>query len=106
MAAIRRQEGFLHDLFSDPSQTSGLDLALRDYQRFLWLLKSSGSMARELVPPSVTVDLMWHVHMMCPTSYHADCERLLGFSVDHDDNVEHGGPRMEQSVINTVAALE
>jgi hypothetical protein len=34
--------------------------------------------------PARDVDRMWHLHMLHPRAYAADCQRLFGFLLDHD----------------------
>ena len=35
--------------------------------------------------PGLMVDLVWHTHMQVPSRYKADCVRMAGRVVDHND---------------------
>jgi len=55
--------------------------ALLRYRRFLHLV----SLAPETpIAPTADIDFMWHLHMLSPRAYHADCMRLFGDVLDHD----------------------
>lgn len=50
------------------------------YERFLELARRHpGPLA-----PTRAIDQMWHLHMLHPVAYHADCMRLFGRILDHD----------------------
>lgn len=34
--------------------------------------------------PTALIDEMWHLHMLHPVAYHADCMEHLGYLMDHD----------------------
>lgn len=55
--------------------------AVTDYLRFLALAKKHPSVP---LAPTRDIDLMWHLHMLHPVAYGADCKRILGFVLDHD----------------------
>jgi hypothetical protein len=51
------------------------------YRRFLHLVSKHPDLP---LAPSRDVDEMWHLHMLHPRAYHADCLRLFGDILDHD----------------------
>jgi hypothetical protein len=55
--------------------------AADDYARFLALARKHPRMA---LAPTRDIDLMWHLHMLHPVAYSADCKRLIGYVLDHD----------------------
>lgn len=52
-----------------------------DYERFLVLAKERPDLA---IAPTKAIDRMWHLHMLHPRAYVADCMRLFGEILDHD----------------------
>lgn len=58
-----------------------LQQAVADYMRFLALAKKHPT---AVLAPTSDIDLMWHLHMLHPIAYAADCTRLVGFVLDHD----------------------
>ena len=73
-AALRSEE-----LASVPR--SELEEDVRDYERLLLLVKDHPDLP---IAPTKRIDRMWHLHMLNPRAYHADCMRLLGDILDHD----------------------
>lgn len=55
--------------------------ALLRYRRFLALVACDPSRP---IAPTRDIDVMWHLHMLSPRAYHADCQRLFGELLDHD----------------------
>jgi len=55
--------------------------ALLRYRRFLALVALSPTTP---IAPTRDIDVMWHLHMLSPRAYHADCMRLFGDVLDHD----------------------
>ena len=51
----------------------------------------SGGGDAAALAPSPMVDMLWHTHMLFPREYAADCRRLAGCFLDHDDDIEHLG---------------
>lgn len=52
-----------------------------DYQRFLVLAQQHPT---EPIAPTRAIDRMWHLHMLHPRAYYADCLALFGDVLDHD----------------------
>jgi len=52
----------------------------KEYEAFLLLVAKHGGP----VAPTREIDEMWHLHMLHPVAYHADCMRLLARILDHD----------------------
>lgn len=70
---------------ADPHEGKGwsdgqLNLAVREYQRFLALHLMHPEMA---VVPCSLVDEVWHAHILDTQAYGADCERVFGFFLHH-----------------------
>lgn len=42
----------------------------------------------DLAPPTLLVDMVWHTHQQMPAKYAADCIRIVGMFLDHDDDVD------------------
>ena len=69
---------------SQLSTTTGAGaVAVQDYHRFLSQLRHSAAPQA----PSPLTDLLWHTHMQHPVRYSADCLRLAGRLIDHDDDL-------------------
>jgi len=62
-------------------QEADIERALLRYRRFLALVALSPTTP---VAPTRDIDVMWHLHMLSPRAYHADCLRLFGELLDHD----------------------
>ncbi len=52
-----------------------------DYERFLLLVQAHPCTE---VSPTKAIDRMWHLHMLHPKAYTADCMHLFGEILDHD----------------------
>lgn len=50
-------------------------------------LLSLWAASRAFLVPTYDQDLMWHAHMSHPLAYAADCFRICGRPIDHDDSV-------------------
>ncbi len=89
-AAAHRQSGFNYQI-SLPHFTSPKFLleAVTRYQRFL-LLKQT--YPREFLTPTHDFDLVWHSLQVHPKVYAADCIRLLGQILKHDDDINDRTP--------------
>lgn len=58
-----------------------LERDARDYERFLLLIQQHRDVS---VAPTRAIDRMWHLHMLHPRAYAADCNALYGEVLDHD----------------------
>jgi hypothetical protein len=58
-----------------------LERDARDYARFLVLAQLHPD---EPIAPTRAIDRMWHLHMLHPRAYHADCLAIFGDLLDHD----------------------
>jgi len=78
LRAISRYHAFLDLMSSTPSVLFVPTLVrgnweiMRDIESHLWQ----------------DIDIVWHTHQLKARRYHEDTKRLLGFTPDHDDNVE------------------
>ena len=83
--AIRRQQESMQAVLADglpaPMRVGS---ALEEYLDFLDRVKHS----KQPLVPTRAVDMMWHTHMLFPRRYAAECLRLAGSFVDHDDDVD------------------
>lgn len=68
-----------------------------DYERFLLLVKDHPD---RRVAPTKRIDRIWHLHMLHPKAYVADCVRLFGEILDHDGGF--GGTPDEAPVLSEV----
>ncbi|XXT23873.1 glycine-rich domain-containing protein-like [Sorangium sp. So ce429] len=91
-AALRSEE-----LRSIPEDELAADV--RDYERFLVLAKEHPELP---IAPTRRIDRMWHLHMLHPKAYVADCMRLFGEVLDHDGGF--GGTREEEPVLAAMFA--
>ncbi|MFO0744517.1 MAG: glycine-rich domain-containing protein-like [Myxococcota bacterium] len=55
--------------------------AILRYRRFLHLVGLSPTTP---IAPTRDIDFIWHLHMLSPRAYQADCMRLFGAVLDHD----------------------
>ncbi|KAG6548386.1 hypothetical protein Mapa_010165 [Marchantia paleacea] len=88
--AAGRQRSFYYQV-SRPymSETRFLFAAEMRYKAFLNLAINNSKKAeadKVFLVPTYDIDLMWHAHMRCPTSYAADTSRLMGLVFNHDDS--------------------
>jgi hypothetical protein len=72
--AARRSETLRHLTAADSARQ------IRAHERFLLLTQRHGGP----VAPTREIDEIWHLHMLHPVAYHADCTRLFGRILDHD----------------------
>jgi hypothetical protein len=88
LGSTKRQATFLWQVsgasFSDDDfLTQGVE----NYARFL-LLKPKAIEQRITLVPTFQIDLMWHTHMLTSMEqYDADCLRLMGSKLYHDDSL-------------------
>ena len=71
-------------LASQPQETAYLENALQRYRKFLHLAYKTRGTGMSIIPTH-DVDLMWHAHQRSPLAYAADCIRLMGDVIGHDD---------------------
>jgi hypothetical protein len=74
--AARRSERFPKDWNAEETL-----VAIDRYEKFLKLVALDPS---RMVAPTRDIDEIWHLHMLSPRAYAADCMRLIGEIVDHD----------------------
>lgn len=93
VAAVRRQQQFMQTILlaeSTGKTGAGFDAAVsaavNEYAHFLVDVRNGGG--EDLAPPTPLVDLVWHTHQQMPAKYAVDCIRIVGMSLDHDDDVE------------------
>jgi hypothetical protein len=67
-----------------------LDISLRRYKGFLYLLKLTGLSV--FLVPTIDIDLMWHSHQAGPRAYREDTVHLLGRVLNHDDTDSDRSP--------------
>lgn len=73
---------------------------VRDYERFLQLARENPDRS---IAPTKAIDRMWHLHMLHPRAYVADCLRLFGEILDHDGGFG-GTPEEAPILAETFAA--
>lgn len=72
----------------------------RDYERFLQVARDNPDRS---IAPTKAIDRMWHLHMLHPRAYVADCLRLFGEILDHDGGFG-GTPEEAPILAETFAA--
>ena len=75
-----RAAGRSEDLSRDNSVADSA-AAVERYLKWLRLVSLHPDVA---VAPTRDIDRMWHLHMLHPCAYSADCQRILGFVLDHE----------------------
>jgi hypothetical protein len=92
MAAVRRQVGFMRQMLKlqqstggsgPPLSTDALTAELKSYKNYL--VEAAG-VENELAVPSLTLDLLWHSHMLFPREYVSECVQIAGVLINHDDS--------------------
>ncbi|XP_078655975.1 uncharacterized protein LOC144902415 [Branchiostoma floridae x Branchiostoma belcheri] len=87
--AAKYQLGFLKEVDRHPMLYEGphVDNALRRYEK-LWLPLVARVGTKGLSPP-LDIHWVWHVHMLAPLHYEADCNNIVGKLIDHHipDNI-------------------
>jgi len=66
--------------------------ACRTYVKFLLLLKQREGKKKEIpcfLVPTLTVDLIWHTHMLRPVDYYEYSLSKVGVFIDHDDDLTY-----------------
>ena len=101
VAAVRRQWRFMQQMdnlrrtfaSSSPLHTSSgvSDALAAELQPYRLFLQDAASAEKNLPVPSLTLDLVWHTHMLHAQKYSAECAHLCGRLIDHDDSAEHQG---------------
>ena len=64
-----------------------LERAIHRYGQFLQLVADDPS---QPVAPTRDIDAIWHLHMLAPRAYFADCMRMFGELLDHDGGFGKG----------------
>jgi hypothetical protein len=105
VGACRRQQVFMRKIMG---LRAGMDTpvfisqcCVPRYARFLELMKAhKGTM----LVPTLAIDLAWHSHQMLPRRYHAETRQLVGWSVNHDDDLD--GQQLESDLARTAQLWE
>lgn len=95
--AVRRQQLFMRQMVdlhtAGAASPQHLAAELEPYRCYLMAAAavasdggSSSSADKTLAVPSLTLDLIWHTHMLHPCSYARDCLEVCGTLIDHDDD--------------------
>jgi len=64
-----------------PDQSSVLRRLVQSYERFLFVCGKYRT--DEDLSPTMAVDLIFHTHMIDPTKYKKDVERMIGYHLSH-----------------------
>lgn len=68
--------------------TSSFNYAFRRYLRFLQMIKKRHhSHLSDILVPTYDIDYIWHSHMMLPDLYNSQITQLVGFFLDHNDQI-------------------
>ena len=83
-ACAERQGGFLWQVrWAEYEREDFLCDALARYGKLVGLWATTED---TFLVPTYDIDLMWHAHMANPAAYAADCMRLIGRLIGHDDS--------------------
>ncbi|CAF1076920.1 unnamed protein product [Adineta ricciae] len=74
--------------YNPVAQPNALHLAIKrlikSYERFLYITAKYSSMNEyQSIHPTCAIDIAWHSHMQEPLKYADDCNRLVGFIMNH-----------------------
>ena len=67
----------------DPTSHSFIQEAIKDYERYLYLVYKYDDKSLPDVNATYKVDLIWHSHMLNTVEYMNDMERLIGRDLPH-----------------------
>ena len=111
VAAVRRQQQFMQTILTDTAAADNLKkgtglcavvtAVVTEYAHFLLDVRNGGG--EDLAPPTPLVDLVWHTHQQMPAAYAADCIRIVGMYLDHDDNVDDA--RQSEAEVRAAVAV-
>lgn len=77
------------DLFgNDPMDDDAIEVAIQRYKIFL--LQRKRHPEDRLVPP-LDIDRVWHAHILQTAQYRQDCQRYLGWFLNHASRMCNGG---------------
>lgn len=62
------------------------ELMRNEVETYTGYLADASSAETALPVPSLTVDLLWHSHMLFPSRYANECLHVAGVLIDHDDD--------------------
>jgi hypothetical protein len=60
--------------------------------RYKMMLALMGKHPKTFIVPTYDIDNIWHTHMAFPSIYQADCTRLAGREIGHDDSDSERAP--------------
>ncbi|CAF4835582.1 unnamed protein product [Rotaria sp. Silwood1] len=64
--------------------SSAMKRLKKSYERFLYITaKYPPTQQYDLIHPTYAIDIIWHCHMQEPLKYANDCNRLVGYLIDH-----------------------
>lgn len=77
--------GFIETILGLVSDTAGATAhAQQRYLKFLQLMTTS---SKDVLVPTVDIDLFWHTHQLRPLAYETYCLAHVGKKVHHDDSI-------------------
>jgi hypothetical protein len=92
VAAVRRQVGFMRQMLKVQQSTGGsvpplsIGALAAEQKRYKNYLVEAAGVENELAVPSLTLDLLWHSHMLFPREYVSECVQIAGVLINHDDS--------------------
>jgi hypothetical protein len=85
--SAKNQSTFLwHVRWPEYDDTVFLEESVARYELMLRLMKDNPT---QFIVPTYDIDNIWHTHLAFPCRYIADCRRLAGRPINHDDDVGH-----------------
>jgi hypothetical protein len=69
-----------------------IERAVERYCSFLELARDNAMAQfheRQMLVPTLDIDLIWHVHQLSPLDYREDCNEIVGRLLHHDTGILH-----------------
>lgn len=81
--------------YNFPHNSNNYPAFIKSYERFLYLLAKYPEDSH-LFYPSLSIDFVWHSHMMNPILYKQDCVEIVGRYVGHNSNPNYQEQKTEK----------
>ena len=80
-----------------------LKKGIERYQKFMFLKLNN---PRLFIVPCYLIDIIWHSHQLHPAAYGQDTQRILGYVMPHDDNVNDRSPGSKLNISSVMTCTE
>ncbi|CAN8288542.1 unnamed protein product [Cochlearia groenlandica] len=90
ISAVKRQSSFYSRVLrAHVDNEIIMQEAVGRYKAFLYLFKRNREMSMDVIGvPTHDIDLMWHTHLLYPSSYYNDLKKIFGNIVQHEDDTK------------------